>query len=136
MRYSQRLLFLGMLLTLVVAVPGHLHGRTQDSHHPDQGFASDAAATPEQHQRMMSQNMMRMMSEMKRADAKLDALAQAMNAAKGAEKTDAIAAVVTALIEERQSMHTSMATMMKMMDMTKMKTTGASDSAEHDHSKP
>ena len=36
---------------------------------------------------MMSQNMTKMMSEMKAADAKLDALVQAMNAAKGAEKT-------------------------------------------------
>ena len=137
MRYSQRLLFLGMLLTLVVGVPGHVHGLqasaralTQDPHHPDHEFALEAA-TPEQHQRMTSQNMMRMMSEMKTADAKLDALVQAMNAAKGAEKTDAIAAVVTALVEERRSMHSSMTTMMNMMGAT-----SGSGSTEHDHSKP
>jgi hypothetical protein len=128
-----------MLLTLVVGVPGHVHGLqasaqalTQDPHHPDQGFAPEAA-TPEQHQRMASQNMMRMMSEMKTADAKLDALVQAMNAAKGAEKTDAIAAVVTALIEGHRSMHGSMATMMDMMGATN---TSASGRTEHDHSKP
>ena len=47
----------------------------------------------------------------------LEALVQAMNAAQGAEKTDAIAAVVTALVEQRRSMHSSMAGMMNMMGM-------------------
>jgi hypothetical protein len=142
MRYSRRLLFLGMLLTLVIGVPGHVHGLqaatqalTQDPHHSDQEFASEAA-TPEQHQRMTSQSMMRMMSEMKTADAKLNALVQAMNAAKGAAKTDAIAAVVTALIEERRAMHGSMMKMMNMMNMMGTMNESPSGSAEHDHSKP
>jgi len=140
MGYFQRLMFASMLLALLVGLPGHVNGlqvsvRAQDPHHPDQGFASDAV-TPEAHERMMSQHMMRMMSEMQTADAKLDALVQAMNAAKGAEKTDAIAAVVTALIEGHRSMHASMATMMKMMDMTGATRTNPSGSTEHDHSKP
>jgi hypothetical protein len=135
MRYFQRLMFASMLLALFVGLPGHVNGlqvsvQAQDPHHPDQGFAPDAAATPEQHQRMMSQHMMRMMSEMKTADTKLDALVQTMNAAKGAEKTDAIAAVVTALIGERRSMHSSMTTMMNMMS------SGSGSKAERDHSKP
>ena len=134
MGHFQRLMFASMLLALLVGLPGHVNGlqvsvRAQDPHHPDQGFAPDAA-TPEQHQRMMSQHMTRMMSEMKTADAKLDALVQAMNAAKGAEKADAIAAVVTALVGERRSMHSSMTTMMNMMS------SGSGGTTEHDHSKP
>ena len=127
MRYSLRLLSVAILLTLFVGVPAHVHGlqaaaqaqaQPQDPHHPDQGTAdAPGAATPEQRQGMMNQNMTKMMGEMKAADAKLDALVQAMNAAKGAEKTEAIAAVVTALVQERRSMHGSMATMMNMMNM-------------------
>ena len=124
MRYSLRLLSVAMLLTLFVGVPAHVHGlqaaaqaQPQDPHHPDQGTAAaPGAATPEQRQGMMNQNMTKMMGEMKAADAKLDALVQAMNAAKGAEKTEAIAAVVMALVQERRSM----ATMMNMMNMMNM----------------
>ena len=81
MRYSQRLLYMAMLLILFIAVPGHVRSlraapapaRVQDPHHSDQGFAPEAA-TPDEHQRAMSQNMMRMMNEMKTADAKMDEL--------------------------------------------------------------
>ena len=136
MRYSQRLLYMAMLLTLFIAVPGHVRSlraapapaRVQDPHHSDQGFAPEAA-TPDEHQRAMSQNMMRMMNEMKTADAKMDELVQAMNAAKGPEKTDAIAAVVTALVEQHRSMHSSMATMMMMGMMNKMGAPGSTEPA-------
>lgn len=47
--------------------------------------------------------------------AKLDALVKKMNAAKGAAKTDAIAEVLTALVEEHRSCEPMMANMMKMM---------------------
>jgi hypothetical protein len=121
MRYSQRLLYAAMFLTLVAGVPGHSHGllasprvQAQDPHHAEHEFAP--AATPGPRQGMtMNQSTMKMMGEMTAADAKLDALVQAMNAAKREEKTDAIAAVVTALVEERRSMHKSMATMMNTM---------------------
>jgi hypothetical protein len=83
---------------------------------------------------MTNQNMTKMMGEMKAADAKLDALVQAMNAAKGVEKTDAIAAVVTALVEERRSMHSSMASMMDMMGM--MNQMSGPGSATPDKPKP
>jgi hypothetical protein len=120
MKNSLRLLGMTMLLALAVGVSGHLKGlqaQTQDPHHPDQGRAAAPAAPSEQRHGMMNHNMTKMMGEMKAADAKLDALVQAMNAAKGAEKTDAIAAVVTALVEQRGSMHSSMASMMDMLGM-------------------
>jgi hypothetical protein len=56
-----------------------------------------------------------MMSEMNAADAKLDELVQTMNAEKGVEKVDAIAAVVTALVKEQTAMRASMAMKLKMM---------------------
>lgn len=46
---------------------------------------------------------------------RLDALVKKMNGAKGAAKTDAIAEVLTALVEEHRSCEPMMATMMKMM---------------------
>jgi hypothetical protein len=46
---------------------------------------------------------------------KLDALVKKMNAAKGAAKTDAIAEVLTALVEEHRACQPMMANMMKMM---------------------
>ena len=49
------------------------------------------------------------------AATKLDALVKKMNAAKGAAKTDAIAEVLTALVEEHRSCEPMMANMMKMM---------------------
>jgi hypothetical protein len=119
-----------MLLTFVgvsTLGPG-LPAQAQDPHHPDHGAAAAPAATPEQGQGMMKQKMM---NEMKAADAKLDALVQAMNAAKGAEKTDAIAAVVTALVEQHRSMHGSMMNMTGMMN--KM---GESSSPQENTPKP
>ncbi|MDO8794930.1 MAG: hypothetical protein Q7J25_09965 [Vicinamibacterales bacterium] len=109
------------MVTVFVGVPAHVHGQqpaaqaqTQAPHHPEQGAAAvPDAATPEQRQAMM----MNMMSEMKAADAKLDALVQAMNAAKGAAKTDAIAALLTTIVEQQRAMHSSMGPMMHMMHM-------------------
>ena len=60
-----------------------------------------------------------------------------MNAVKGAAKTDAIAALLTALVEERRSMHTSMAPTMTMMNMmSMMNKMGPSLSTEGDKPKP
>jgi hypothetical protein len=107
-----------VFVTVFIAVPAHLHGleappQAPDPHHPEHGVAAaPSATTPES-----CQHMTRMMSEMNAADAKLDELVQAMNAAKGPEKADAIAAVVTALVKEQAAMRGSMAMMMKMMSM-------------------
>ena len=135
MRHSQRLLYAAMFLMLFAGVPEHGRGlraspraEAQDPHHPDQGFAP--AATPEERQRMMNQSMTKMMGETNAADAKVDALVQAMNAAKNEEKINAIAAVVAALVEERRSMHGSMVGMMNMMNMMNQMRTPAGAAPE------
>ena len=110
-----------VLVAVLVGVPAHVHGQqpaaqaqTQAPHHPEQGAAAAPdAAPPEQRHAMM----MTMMSEMKAADAKLDALVQTMNAATGTAKTDAIAALLTAIVEQQRAMHSSMGPMMHMMHM-------------------
>jgi hypothetical protein len=114
------------LLALGVGVPGPVHGlqaaaqpQSHDPHHRDQA-APGATVDLGQHQGTMHQPMMKMMTEMKAADAKLAALVEAMKSATSTEKTDAIAAVVAALAEDRLSMHSSMATMMNMMHMEMM----------------
>jgi hypothetical protein len=108
-----------VLVTVFVGVPAHVHGlqaspQAPDPHHPDQG----AAAVPDATTSELRQHMMRMMSEMKVADKKLDELVQAMNAAEGPEKTDAIAALVTALVKEHGATCSSMTMMMSKMDKT------------------
>ncbi len=59
--------------------------------------------------------MMDMMANMQAADAKLNALVETMNTAKGAEKTEAIAALLTAIVKEHGAMRGSMMNMMNMM---------------------
>jgi hypothetical protein len=58
------------------------------------------------------QNMMKMhqqmMAEMKAADAKLDALVKAMNAATGDTKVTALAVVVNELVQQHKAMHEHM----------------------------
>jgi hypothetical protein len=74
--------------------------------------------------------MMKMMSDMKARDARIEALVQKMNSTKGAEKTEAMAELLTALVEERQAMRSSMMGMMNMMGPM-----GGHGPAEHDKPK-
>jgi formate dehydrogenase maturation protein FdhE len=61
---------------------------------------------------------MAMMARMKATTERLDALVTRMNAAQGQAKTDAIAELLTALVEERRDMcGPMMAGMMSMMNM-------------------
>jgi vancomycin resistance protein YoaR len=57
----------------------------------------------------------KMMSDMKAAEARLDALAKTMNAASGDAKTNAIAAVVNELVAQHKSMHAHMNEMHQQM---------------------
>lgn len=61
-------------------------------------------------QKMMAQHQ-KMMEEMKSMDARLDGLVQKMTAAQGQAKTDATAATVTELVQQRKTMHERMMTM-------------------------
>jgi hypothetical protein len=56
-----------------------------------------------------------MMAEMKAGDAKLDALMKDMNAATGAGRVDAMAAVVSELVRQHKAMHARMGEMDQQM---------------------
>jgi hypothetical protein len=61
---------------------------------------------------MMDMNKGQMMSSWKDQDAELDKLVAEMNTASADKKVDAIAAVLTKLVEQRKAMHEQMQTMM------------------------
>ena len=124
-----------MAVVLVLfGVPAH-QAAAQDTHHGEQAPGAAPAAPGDaasERQGMMKQHMTQMMGRMKAADAKLDALVQAMHSATGPEKTDAIAAVVSALVEQHRDMHSSMGMMMGMMGMMgEMGKMGASSATEN-----
>jgi hypothetical protein len=106
------------VVTAFIATPASLHGVRQapaaehEQHHPDAPATPERATTP-----TSKANMMGMMA----SDAKLDELVKKMNAAKGAAKTDAMAELLTALVQNHRTMCGSMMTnMSSMMDMMKM----------------
>jgi hypothetical protein len=83
-----------------------------EQHHP--GATAQQPATTSQPQA----NMMSMMARMKSNDAKLDELLKKMNAATGPAKTEAIAQLLTAIVEDRRNAcEPMMANMMSMMEM-------------------
>jgi hypothetical protein len=61
---------------------------------------------------MMDMNKGQMMSSWKDQDAELDKLVTEMNSASADKKVDAIAAVLTKLVEQRKAMHEHIETMM------------------------
>ena len=71
---------------------------------------------------MMGMDMGNMMSKWKDQEAELDKLVADMNSAPSDKKVDAIAAVVTKLVEQRKAMHEGMQKMMSEggKDMMKM----------------
>ena len=71
---------------------------------------------------MMGMDMGNMMSKWKEQEAELDKLVADMNSAPSDKKVDAIAAVVTKLIEQRKAMHEGMQKIMREegKDMIKM----------------
>jgi hypothetical protein len=137
MRYSRGLLGLAGLLAAFVVVPINAHGRQpgaqaqaqHDHEHQAAGETKAGGAATTQRPDMMNPEMMRMMSDMKARDAKIEALVQKMNAGRGAAKTEAMAELLTALVEDRQAMHSSM---MAMGMMPMMNHTSGHEPAEHD----
>ena len=115
MRDALRLWGAAGLLTVLVAMPPNAYGQqpaiqAQEPHDHEHKGAADAKApgAAEQHPDMMNAGMTKMMSDMKAGDAKLQALTDTMNAATGAEKTEAMAALLNALMQERATMHAMM----------------------------
>ena len=108
----------------LMLAPVHLHGQQasqaqqHEQHHPD------ASEQPAQTAGAQQATMMNMMARMKATDQKLDELVKKMNAAKGTEKTNAIAELLTVLVQDQRTMHDSMMSnmsgMMNMMNMMNM----------------
>jgi hypothetical protein len=100
--------------------PAPMHGQQPPSdaqheqHHPGATTEQPSAATSQP-----QANMTAMMSRMRANDAKLSELVTKMNAATGSAKTDAMAQLLTALVEDRRNacepMMTNMMSMMQMM---------------------
>jgi hypothetical protein len=110
------------VFTAMVAVPAHVHGvqtaapaDQHADHHPGQANAPDKVTVPAPQANMMTSMMA--------SNAKLDALVKKMNTAKGAAKTDAIAELLTAIVQEHHTMQASMMTNMSNM-MNMMGSTG------------
>ena len=112
-----------------IAAPAHLHGeqaagaqQQHDQHHPDavapQPSPKPAPPAPQSGTMGNMANMSSMMSRMRANDAKLDQLVKTMQTAQGPAKTDAIAALLTALVEDRKNnCEPMMAHMLSMMNM-------------------
>ena len=110
----------GLLLSAaLISAPAHgwqVSAEDHAKHHPGGDAAPKAASaapapqTPStpQAKGMAGMNMMA-------SNARLDELVKKMNAAQGQAKVDAIAEVLTALVQDHQSMHGNMASMMSMM---------------------
>ena len=98
-------------LSAVMASPVYLHGQQSpdpsdhSAHHPGAPATQAVApATPAPMESMMS-------------TARLDELVKKMNSASGTAKTEAMAELLTALVEHRRACEPMMANMMKMMEM-------------------
>ena len=108
---KSRILILGVIsvVTAFVSAPVYLRASQappasaqHDQHH------SEAAAPPAQATGDQQAGMMAMMAKMKATELKLDELVKKMNAATGPEKVDAIAELLTALVQDHRAMHESM----------------------------
>jgi hypothetical protein len=97
----------GCAAVVISAVPG-LAGQAPQTPKP----MAMAKATPEPGMAAKCQAMMadheKMMTEMKAADQRLDALVAKMNAVSGMEKADATAAVVSEIVAQRLAMRDGM----------------------------
>jgi endonuclease V-like protein UPF0215 family len=82
--------------------PAHLIATAGGQHEQHQGSPLSTETTASKPGNMMMGNMMA-------SDAKLEELVKKMNDARGEAKTDAIAEVVTALVQQHRTMHGMMA---------------------------
>ena len=103
-----RVMLAGCAAVLMVAAPG-LAAQTPTEH---QQHAATAKAKPQSKMAPKCEAMMAekqtMMTEMKAADQRLDALVVTMNAASGPAKADATAAVVSEMATQRRTMRDGM----------------------------
>jgi hypothetical protein len=110
------LVVLSSFVVFLASAPGHLHGQQpsqeqHEQHHPATTEQAKPAAG-DQHAAMM-----KMMATMHANDQRLDELVKKMNAANGNAKIDAMAELLTTLVQDRRAMHESMSNMSMMMNM-------------------
>ena len=110
------LLALASVFGVVMSTPQHIRAQQPPQAGHDHDHAPASAAAPSAPAQSAVQ--MDMMGRMKASQQKLDALVTQMHDAKGAQKTDAIAALLTALVQDHRQMHDMMmANMSGMMNM-------------------
>jgi hypothetical protein len=107
---------LSLCAAFAVSAPTHLHGQ-QPSQAEHEQHHQGTTDPPAQAQPDQQASMMKMMATMHANDQKLDDLVKKMNAAKGTAKVDAIAELLTTLVQDRRAMHESMSNMSMMMNM-------------------
>lgn len=103
------------LLAALPAVPANAWQATAEDHakhHPGAQAAAQPAAPAKPGAKSPSA------MDMTASTAKLDELVKKMNAAQGQAKIDAIAELLTALVQTHQSMHDNMSHMMEHMGAT------------------
>ena len=108
------------LAALSLLAPARVKGQQADSHQHHPGNAPSTPAAPQavQPPAQPEGQPAGMMARMKASSARLDLLAKKMNSATGAAKIDAIAELLTALVEDRrehESMMSGMADKMSKM---------------------
>jgi len=92
---------------VIVASPGLAAQAKPEHQHPATDQAKPASGMAAKDHAMMAERE-KMMAEMKAADQQLDGLVATMNAASGADKTTATAAVVTTMIAQQRTMRDGM----------------------------
>jgi hypothetical protein len=104
----------GMSLVVIsLSAPAALHGQQADTQQHEQHHPGAAPTTPAPPQAVQppaqpqSRQPAGMMARMKTSGAQLDVLVKKMNAATGSARIDAIAELLTALVEDRRE-HESM----------------------------
>jgi hypothetical protein len=103
-----------VLLTALTIAPAHgwqVSPEEHAAHHPL--AQADKAPTPQPKPAPQAKGMKGM--DMKSSNAKLDELVAKMNAAQGQAKVDAIAELLTTLVQHHQGMHGNMSEMMSKM---------------------
>ena len=129
MKKEMRTFVTAAALVGLAAAPMYLTAQTAPAPAPQAQEEHTHPATPDaasggMRDGKMPGSMMQMMHDMQAQDAKLQAMVATMNAASGAEKVDAMAALLTALVAERPMMHQHMR---HMMETTMMPGRGASN---------
>lgn len=97
-----------LVLAALAIAPAHGWQVSSDEHGKHSAAQAEKAAPTPQAKGMAGMKGM----DMKASNAKLDELVAKMNAAQGQAKVDAMAALLTALVQQHQSMHGTMGQMM------------------------